>query len=189
MVRSVAAAAAFALLVVRACAGFDFTPHDSFYEIEGIRIPILKFHDRGKIISYTPPAQWHPSGRGKTLALFPPKAVQAGAVFEAVSASSKPLQAVPENVGTFRMLAVGLLPPDASKVTVTAAAVSELQISGRPGVEVLLSYTSCAQQFTMTVLFIPHDEELLHLRFTAHTADFAALEKLFRRSLYSLQGL
>lgn len=64
-----------------------------------------------------------------------------------------------------------------------------MQISSRPGVEVLLTYTFFAQPLTMTVLFIPHGQELLRLRFTAHTADFEPLPKMFRRSLYSLQGL
>ncbi|MEO6436461.1 MAG: hypothetical protein ABIP55_11980 [Tepidisphaeraceae bacterium] len=41
----------------------------------------------------------------------------------------------------------------------------------------------------MTVLFIPHDEELLRPRFTALAANFEPLAKTFRRSLYSMPGL
>jgi hypothetical protein len=189
MVRAITTAAALGFLAAIAHADLDFTPFDSFYEIEGIRVPNLNFHNSGKVISYTPPPDWKTSGRGKKLTLLPPQAVQAGATFEAVPAGPEPLAAEEANVTAFRKLAVEILPPEATNVEAAGAGVSALRLCGRPAVAVLLSYTFFGQQFRMSVLFIPHDEELLRVRFTAHAADFAPLEKIFRRSLYTLQGL
>lgn len=150
-------------------------------------MPNLKFHDAGRGISYSPPPDWKMSGRGKMLELIPPQAVQAGARFEVLPTA--PLPADASKVKLFRELAVLLLPAEATNVEIIEAGLSELRISGRPAVEVVLTYTFFAQQFKMNSLFLPRERELLRFSFTAHLADFAPLEKTFRRSLYSLQGL
>ena len=169
--------------------GFDFTPLESFYEVEGVRMPRWQFHNDGKPVFYTAPTGWRPSGRGKQLTLIPPQTVQAGATFEAEPTGHERLAATTENVRAFRERATTLLPPEAQKVEITSAAMSTLRISNHPAVEVFLDYTLAAQPFRMCVIFIPHGEELLRISVAAHAKDFAALEKTFRRSLYSLQGL
>ena len=187
MVRSIVLAVAFALLTAGARADLDFTPFDAFYEVEGIRMANLNFHDNGKVISYSPPPGWKTSGRGRKLELIPPQAVQASARFEVLPTA--PLPADAAKVKLFRELAVLLLPAGATNVEITEAVLSELRISGRPGLEVSLTYTFFAQQFKMSILFLPRERDLPCFSFTAHLADFAPLEKTFRRSLYSLQGL
>ena len=187
MVRSIVTAAVLALVSAGAQAGLDFTPFQSFYEVEGVRVPNLNFHDDGKVIAYTPPPRWKTSGRGRKLELIPPQAVQAGATFQVLQTA--PLPADASKVSAFRELAVSMLPAEATNVEIVEAKLSELCISGRAGVAVVLSYKFFAQQFRMRVLFIPRERDLLRFAFTARTADFGALEKRFRHSLYSLEGL
>jgi hypothetical protein len=185
MLAAVLAASAPTLLA----AGFDFTPLDSFYEVEGVRMPRLQFNNSGKPIAYTPPAGWKPSGRGKKLTLIPPQTIQAGATFEAVPFGKEHLSATAENIRAYRERAIALLPDEATKVEVTSAAVSSLKFGARPGIEVSLDYTLSAQTYRMWILFVPHAEEMLQISVGAHTRDFAALEKTFRFTLHSLQGL
>jgi hypothetical protein len=191
MVRAIALAALFLVLAgpLGRAAGFDFTPLESFYEVEGVRMPRWQFHNDGKPLAYTPPAGWKPSGRGKKLTLIPPQTIQAGATFEAVPVGKETLAATAENVRAFRARALALLPQEATKVEVTGAEVSSFKISGRPAVEIYLDYTLSAQNYKMWVLFLPHTEEVLQISVGSHAKDFASLEKTFRRSLFSLQGL
>lgn len=187
MVRPIATAVTFALLGLCARAQVDFTPVESFYEVEGIRTPNLNFHNKWKVISYSPPPGWKTSGRGRKLELFPPDTTQAGAVFEVLSTS--PFSATEANFKEYRDLAVSLVPEEASEVEIIGVALSELRISGRPGVEVLLTYKFFAQRFKMNILFVPCGKEMLRFSFSAYTSDFASCDKIFRRSLYSMQGL
>lgn len=186
MVHSIIFAVGLALLA-GARAEFNFTPIDSFYEVEGIRVPNLHFQNGSKVISYSPPSGWRTSGGGKKVEWIPPEAVQAGAVIEA-----RPAREFADEIAKIKGLreqALEELPRQATQVEIIEAKPSELVISGRGGVELLLSYTLFAQQFKSMILWIPHDREWIRISFTARASDFAVLEKVFRRSLYSMEGL
>ena len=96
MVRPVVIFSGHVLLVSDARAELDFTPVESFYEVEGIRVPNVTFREGAKNVTYTPPPYWVLCGRGKRITLAPPNAIQAGASVQAV-ASKGPLAATPQN--------------------------------------------------------------------------------------------
>ena len=186
MVQSIIFAIGFALLA-SARGDFDFTPIASFYEVEGIRVPNLHFQNGAKVISYSPPSGWRTSGGGKKVEWIPQEAVQAGAVIEARPGRDFADEAA--KIKGLREQALEELPRQAMQVETIEAKPSELVISGRGGVELLLSYTLFAQQFRSMILWIPHDREWVRISFTARASDFAVLEKVFRRSLYTMEGL
>ncbi len=188
MVRAIVTIVGLGLLVFDACAGLDFTPVESFYEVEGLRAPNVTFRDGGKDITYTPPAHWILCGRGKIITLTPPNTVQAGAIVQAITARNTP-PATAENLKAYGALALELVPREAVNVEVVETVMCPLRISGRPLAEATLNYVFFGQQFRMNVLFMPREKEQLRMQFSSRVADFPPLLKAFRASLYSLQGL
>jgi hypothetical protein len=190
MVRPITAAVALALFsAAGAHAQIDLTPTESFYEVEGIRVPNVTFRDTKKNITYTPPADWNLSGGGKKLTLTPRDSVQAGSTIESVPARESLPPATAENVKFYSDLALTLAPREATKVEVVEAVVCEMRISGKAMIDVTLSYSFFGQPFRMNVLFMPRDREQLRFLFSARVADYPPLFKSFRSSLFSMQGL
>ncbi len=190
MVRAIACAAALSFLSTgRVSAQLDLTPTESFYEVEGIRVPNVSFRNGPKNVAYSPPGDWTLSGGGRKLALSPPEAVQAGATIETEPAPMALPPASPENIKAYRDLAVSLVPREGSKVEILEAIICPMQISGKPMIEVTLSYTFFGQPFRMNVLFMPREKEQLRFRLVARATDYPPLFKAFRSSLFTMQGL
>ena len=188
MVRAIVIIAGFALLVSDARAELDLTPVDSFYEVEGIRVPNVTFRDGARDVTYTPPPTWILCGRGKAITLTPPNSIQAGAVVQAIPAKYL-LAATPENLKAYTELALELVPREAANVEVVETVICPLRISGRPLVEATLNYVFFGQQFRMTIFFLPREKEQVRIQFSSRASDFPPLFKAFRTSLYSMQGL
>src|SRR3954465_8314281 len=111
MVRAVIFTAALALLgVAGARAQIDLTPKDTFYEVEGIRIPNVSFRNGSKTVAYTPPGTWVLTGGGKKLTLTPLDTIQAGATIETRPALESSPPATPEMIKLYTDVAVGLVP-------------------------------------------------------------------------------
>ena len=190
MVHSIVAAGALLLLgAVGACAQIDLTPKETFYTVEGIRVPNISFKNGTKTVSYTPPANWLVSGGATKLILAPRDGVQVGATIDTVQPDGQVPAATAANVKAYSDVAAALVPREASKVEVVEAVVSPMRISGRPMIEVTLTYSFFGQPFRMNVLFMPHDRETLRFQFSSRAADYTTEYKNFRSSLFSIQGL
>ncbi|EDY15861.1 hypothetical protein CfE428DRAFT_6626 [Chthoniobacter flavus Ellin428] len=188
MVHPLVLTVASLLVVASASAEIDFTPTNSFYVAEATKVPCVAFHNGDKVMQYSPPEGWKLGGGGNKITLTPTNTPQAEATM-ATRPSKPSIPATNENVKAYSELAVRMLPRGAAKVTVVDAAVSSMQKAGRPMIEVNLTYVLFAQQFSMNILFLPHDDELVTFQMVARTPDFGSLENTFRRSLFSLQGL
>lgn len=183
------ATAAILLTVGSASAQIDLTPKDTFYEVEGIRVPNVSFRNGAKEVSYTPPGDWVLSGGEQKLSLTPKDKIQAGATISALATREPSPAATQENLKHYTEAASKLLPREATKIEVVEAVVSPLQISGRPMIEVTLAYAFFGQQFRMNVLFMPREKEELRFQMVARASDYPELFKAFRSSLFSMQGL
>lgn len=189
MVRSITVTGALALLALaRAQAQIDFTPAESFYEVEGIRMPNVTFRDRAKAITYTPPADWVLSGGGAKLLLTPRDAVQAGATMETRPVQEPALPPTEENVKAYTDLAMAAVPREATKIEIVEAGICPMRISGAGMIEVTLSYSFFGQPYRMNVLFMPREREQLRFQCVARAADYPEMFKTFRSSLFSMQG-
>ena len=172
-----------------AYAELDLTPMASFYEVEGVRAANVEFRDGSNRVKYTPPAAWNLSGGGKRLTLTPPDAVQAGAMIVSEPVRQVQPAATAESAKAYGEIAKRLAPDGASKIEVVEATVSPLEISGKAMVDITLSYSFFGQMFRMNVLIMPREKEQLRFQISARAADYPALFKTFRSSLYSMQGL
>jgi len=190
MVHPITAAATLALLLVASArAEIDLTPNESFYEVEGIRMPNVSFRNGAKKVAYSPPGDWTLSGGGKKLTLTPRDSVQAGATIETVPVRETSPAATTENIKAYSDLAVSLVPQGATKIEVVEAVVCPMRISGKAMIEVTMTYAFFGQQFRLNVLFMPRDKEQLRFQFAARAADYPPLFKAFRSSLFTMQGL
>jgi hypothetical protein len=188
MVRAIVIIAGLGFLVSGAIAELDLTPVDSFYEVEGVRVPNVTFRDGSRDVTYTPPPGWILCGRGNAITLTPPNSIQAGARVQAIPARN-PLPATAGNLKAYTELALELAPREAANVEVVETVISPLGVSGRPLVEATLSYVFFGQQFRTTIFFLPREKEQVRFQFSSRAADFPPLFKAFRTSLYSMQGL
>ncbi len=190
MVHPIVAAGVLALLGVGAAsAQIDLTPKESFYTVEGIRVPNVTFKNGTKEFTYSPPANWLLSGGGNKLTVAPLDGVQAGATIEVQTAHGPVPAATAENIKTYSDIAASLVPREASKVEVVEAIVCPMRISGKAMIEVTLTYTFFGQLFRANVLFMPRERETLRFQFSSRATDYPALAKNFRSSLFSVQGL
>lgn len=190
MVRAITAAAwALALLAGARGELLDLTPAETFYEVEGIRVPNVSFRNGRQPVPYTPPGGWKLSGGGRKLTLTPPDVVQASATIE-TAPMPEPLPAVAqENVKAYAELVLALVPRGATKVEVLEALVCPLRIAGKSMIEVTAAYVFFGQPFRMNVLLMPREKEQLRFTLTARAADYPELARAFRDSLFSMQGL
>ena len=184
-----AATAAILVTLGSASAQIDLTPKDTFYEVEGIRVPNVSFRNGDRDVAYSPPGNWALNGEGQKLSLTPKNKIQAGATISVLATREPPPAATEENLKHYTGVASKLLPVDATKIEVIEAIVSPLQISGRPMIEVTLAYVFFGQQFRMNLLFMPREKEELRFQMVARTNDYPELFQAFRSSLFSMQGL
>ena len=187
MVHGIVTAVTLAFLSAIACAEVDFSPRESFYLAEATKVPNVAFRNGKEDITYSPPNSWGLSGGGRRLTLTPPNTPQAEAVMQ-TSPVLEPVPATDANLKAYTEFAVRQLPREAAKVTVADASISSLRIARQDMVEVTLTYALYGQQFSTNMLFLPYNKEQILFQITARTADFPALSKAFRSSLYSMQG-
>lgn len=190
MVRTIISTAVLALLgVASARAQLDLTPKESFYEVEGIRCANVAFRNGPGKVTYTPPGNWTLSGGGSKLALTPLDKAQAGATIEIVPTPVPLPEATEANVKAYSEMAATLVPQGASKIELVEALVCPMRISGKAMIEMTLAYSFYGQPFRMNVLIMPRGQEQLRFQFSSRTADFKTLQKDFRSSLFTMQGL
>jgi len=190
MVQRIAATTAVIFLAIGSTsAQIDLTLKDTFYEVEGIRVPNVSFRNGDRDVAYSPPGDWTLSGDGQKLTLTPKNKIQAGAVISVLATREPSPAATGENLKHYEQVAQTLLPKGASKIEVVEAVVSPLRISGRPMVEVTVAYNFFGQSFRMNALFLPREKEELRFQIAARASDYAEIFQAFRGSLYSMQGL
>lgn len=187
--RIVIASAALITLSAAALGQVDFTPKEAYYLAEATKVPCVSFRNGTEDVLYSQPTGWTLSGGGNKVTMHPPTVAQAEASMWTGPLSRPALPVTEENAKAYGELAVKDLPKDASKVTVVEAGVSSFSLSKRPIMEVTYSYSLYGQQFSSKVLYLPRDKDQIVFQITTRAADFEQLARVFRSSLYSLQGL
>jgi len=189
MVRLTIASLISSLLIsATAVAEVDFTPRESFYLAEATRVPNIAFRNGSADVTYSPPGGWILSGGGRKVTLTPPNTVQAEASMRTESMKD-PMPATDENIKAYGERAVALMPREATKVALVEVGPAPLKVCLHPLIQATLTYVLFGQQFTTTIYFLPYQKEQITFQLTARNADFQALARDFRASLFSLQGL
>lgn len=159
----------------------DFTPKESWRQLEGFRIPTLIFTHGPSKIRYQPPAEWQVNGGGHTLSLYPG---EQGA-FMQLRTIARPAVAegTTEDVAKLSRL---FLPSDATDAQLTEERPSPFTLDGAASHEFIYSYNAGGQRYLTAIALCDYDpRERVVVVITARTADFHAIHDTAIASLFS----
>lgn len=165
----------------------DLTPQHSYRDLEGVRIPILRFQDGPRRAIYQPPSGWRATGSGASLALIPGRTEQATVLFKI---GSRPAEAAGEtpDPSAFEAWARSFLPADASRIERVAEIANGFTLGTQASRELTFSYTRPAGRFLTAVAAVEiGDRERLAVVVSAREADFKAVHGDAIASLFSWQ--
>ena len=168
----------------------DLTPQQTTRELEGIRIPILRFRDGPRRVTYQPPADWRVSGTGRLLQLTPGSLEQALVVLRLEERPAPPkVEPVPaEAAEEFEQWARRLLPPQATHIERVGESANRFTLGPASSRELLFTYTSPAGRFSAAIAAVDLDErERLAVIVTVRREAFARLHEEAIASLFSWQ--
>jgi hypothetical protein len=176
-----------ASIAVLPCVGgpIDFTPTTGHRELEHVVFPQIIFHQDGHAITYEQPRNWTFTGDAAQLTLTPPGVSQAQATIEQV-ALPRP-QIFDEATATaLRQVVLGSIPRDAQDAVVVTEEQSPVQINQQVSYAITAGYSYFGQDYEISILFANLGDTQLRARLVARKADFDALQRAFRGSLFSL---
>ncbi len=168
-----------------AAATIDFTPMESKRQLEGVTFRQVLFHQAGQVISYEPPREWVYSGDTSQLTLTPPKTSQAKASIEQTTLAA-PQTFDPATLQQLQQFVLTSLPPEAHNVQLVSVEENPVRINQQPSYEITASYSYFGQDYQLSVIFANLNDLQLRFRFVSRKADFDALHRAFRGSLFSL---
>jgi hypothetical protein len=169
-------------------AAIDFTPATGEWVMEGIKSPLLYFHDNDRKISYVQPRGWTYTGDASRIKFMPPNVSQA---FGEIGQVSLP---APQNFDepTLKRLqdqVLASLPRDSRDATLLSTEKNPLMINAHETFEVTVAYQLYGERYQQSVLFMNLPDTQLIFRFLSRKPDFEKLHHAFRGSLCSLQWL
>ncbi len=175
----------FLALLCPARAEVDFTPIDSERTLEGLVFKQILFRQDGREISYEQPRGWTVTGDAQALKLTPPGMSQAKARMEQAPLPEPqiPLAAATANLAAQVLASV---PNESKNVTLVAEEINPLRINQKETYAVTVSYNFYGQDYGLSVLFANLDDTQLRFRVVARKADFEAVNRAFRASLFTL---
>jgi hypothetical protein len=172
------------LVPIRSASALDLTPTVSEYTAEGITFRQLNFQDGRRKAVYEPPRLWICHGGGTSLQLVPPKVDRADAIIQVVDVTAT--STLDEKVvAGLKEQALRSLPPGSQTVTVLSEEQNPVSLEGKPSYGVTLSYSALGETFVRSIVFINLSEMQLSFRITARQADFEAVQRPFRSSIFS----
>ena len=180
--------AASALILTPAMAELQLTPKTSAYELDGVKFKQLSFpSEKGKEVTYAPPAGWDYSGSATKLTLRPGKP-QAEAT---ISKISVPKEAVFDEPGMKKLAdeVVLWVPQGSTNVTLVSQEKNPLFINRRETFLVTISYSFFGANYKRSVLFLNREKEQVRFDIVSLEKDYADLQKSFLGSQYSWQNL
>lgn len=176
------------MLLSPAFAAIDFTPTTGEWVMEGIKSPLLYFHDNDRKISYVQPRGWTYTGDASRIKFIPPDVSQAsGEIGQAPLPASQNFDEPTTKLLQDKVL--HSLPGDSHDALVVGAEKNPVMINGHDTFEVVVEYQLYGERYRQSVLFMNLPDTQLTFRFVSRKPDFEKLHQAFRGSLCSLQWL
>ncbi|MES2571490.1 MAG: hypothetical protein V4710_15735 [Verrucomicrobiota bacterium] len=167
--------AAFLLLSCGTTHALDLTPKEGFKELEGIKIPVLLFTDKGQTVSWIPP--WPVTGEGNRITLRPTNAVHSAMFIEVRKRASSAVPAPGATQTDLITWALPFLPQDLEKLVFSSMIPCPYQLHSKPSQEYIFNYVSQARAMTSSLSYVDlNDEE----RVFVHITSLAEAFKSFR---------
>jgi hypothetical protein len=184
--------ALFGLLLFGSCAAradLDLTPTEEFKTLDSVQVKHVVFHDGPKQITYQPPKGWACTGSPACASLSIPDHPEARSLIQ--SAPRLRIPAFDDTAVKFFIEHPGLLqlPRGAKDVKITAVTVNPLVIDSHPTLEVDMTYSFFGQSCAKSLLLVNRNGAEVSFVLDCAAPDFAMLEGMFRRSLYSMENL
>jgi hypothetical protein len=173
--------------VVLPCAAgpIDFTPTSGQRVLENIVFPQLILHQDGHAITYEQPHNWTFTGNASQLKLTPPAISQAQATIDQV-ALAKPQTFDEVTAAALRQVLLASIPGDAQNTRVVLEEQNPIAVNQQPSYAITANYSYFGQDYAVSMLFANLGQIQLRARLVARKADFDALHRAFRGSLFSL---
>jgi hypothetical protein len=163
----------------------DLTPTEGFRELEGFRIPVVRFSDGARRVVYQPPAGWRISGGGESLQVLPPDRVEAAVQFRT---HRRPPLGENGSAEDFDAWSRSLLPPAATDIAALGAADGQFTLGAQPSRARRFSYAHSGRRFLASVAAVDlGDTERLSVVVIARESDFKGIHDEAIASLFSWQ--
>lgn len=175
------------LLAAGSTRALDLTPFVDERELEGFRIPIVRFGDGKRRVSYRPPQKWRVAGTETDLSLFPPNRTGCSVKF-----SLRSRQPGPQEGGDAReelkKWAQNLLPADAGDIAVLGEKASPFMLGKLASHEFIFGYEYRGVRFTRSVAVVDiSDSQRFMVVVDARPEDFESIHKETTTSMFSWQ--
>ncbi|MEP6809132.1 MAG: hypothetical protein ABI992_02735 [Chthoniobacterales bacterium] len=177
------------LLALAARADLAFTPKESEYDMEGMKLKQLAFSDgNGKTITYQQPPGWKYSGNANSLILQPPNTVDAEGTITRVTLP-QPGTFDEETMKKLTEEALASVPKPSSNVTLVSQANSPVRIGGKETFLVIVSYTFNKENYERSTMFLNRGNDQVRFQFVSRAAEFNELQRAFLGSQFTWQNL
>jgi hypothetical protein len=175
-----------ALLPVNALA-LDLKPIPDFKELEGVRIPLLRFNDAQNRITWKPPAGWRMTFEQGLLTFLPKNRTHAS--FELMVVPRKPRDNEPlAKAESLQEYVAGLLPKAATNIVYKGGNDGPFTLNAIPAREFLFEFQEPGHptQASLNVVDL-NDRERLLVLITAQPKDFEETRGTAIQSMFSWQ--
>ena len=165
----------------------DFTPRESYRELEGAHFSELLFTDGTSEVSYEPPAGWSYRGEKNMFSLWAPEKDQVDAEMAVSDSGGAPVPLDAAGMNVVRARAAAVLPRGSQQVRMVSEGKGAVMIDGQETYEAIFAYGLSGQTFETSVTLVFMGDRLMTIQVSAHPNDFAGVYRAFRRSVFSLQ--
>ena len=160
----------------------DLTPERAWRDLEGCKIPIVRFADEGKKVNFQPPVKWNVSGGGTSLNFYPPDCPDAVMHFRVIT-RRPPEPGLKEDLEKWCR---GMLPADAADPTLEGETTNPFTIGLLPCQDYTYSYSALGRRFCTSVSVVDWSEkQRFAVVVTARLTDFKAIHETAMRSMFS----
>lgn len=177
------------LLALSSRADIEFTPRESEYDMDGMKLKQIAFSDgSGKEITYQQPPGWNYSGNGAKLTMHPANKAQAEGTITTVTL---PQPGVFDEETTKKLTeeALASVPKDSTSVTLVSQEKNPVLIARKETFLVTVSYTAYGENYERSLMFLNRGNEQLRFQFVSRAADFKDLQRAFLASQFTWQNL
>lgn len=166
----------------------DLTPEAGYKELEGIRIPVVRFKDSTGKTRWNPPPGWEMKYEKGILSLTPRDRAQASFEIRVHSRTSGDREVL-TNLDSLRAHCARFLPAGAKEITYRGTNEGHFTIGTTPAREYLFDFSQTGQAFraSVSMLDVSERERLIFVVATQAT-DFEAVRAQAIQSLFSWQS-
>ena len=162
----------------------ELTPREGFRELEGFRIPVLKFADDGSEVTWQPPSNWRVSGGGERVTVYPPERAQAAMALQTFPRKPAPAESLEDLAEWARRL----LPQDATDVSAADVRENPFTLEHLASTEFIFRYASQGSRFTTAIAIVDLSvDQRLAVIVSARAEDFGAVHEDALASMFSWQ--